>query len=146
MTTTTAPRKVLIVDDDRDFVEALAAYLESNGLAVCRAYDGRTGVTTALAERPDLILMDIIMGERTEGFFAVQQLRHTPELKAVPIFVMSSLYSAIPGFRVTPERSWLAHDEFFPKPLDLTALLARVRRELGLDEAAGTAARAGGGA
>jgi DNA-binding response OmpR family regulator len=146
MTTTTAPRKVLIVDDDRDFVEALAAYLESNGLAVCRAHDGRAGLQTALAERPDLILMDIIMGERTEGLFAVQQLRHTPELKAVPVFVMSSLYSAIPGFRVTPERSWLAHDEFFPKPLDLPALLARVRHELGLDAAAGAAAPRGGDA
>jgi DNA-binding response OmpR family regulator len=135
----TAPARVLIVDDDRDLVDALAVYLESSGLAVSRAHDGRAGLETALSERPDLILMDIIMGERTEGFFTVQQLRRTAELKDVPVFVMSSLYSAIPGFRVTPDRSWLAHDAFFAKPLDLPALLARIRQQLDLGEPAGVA-------
>jgi two-component system, OmpR family, response regulator len=134
MNSTGTGRKILIVDDDRDFVEALAAYLGAEGYVVERAHSGREGLEAAQSARPDLILMDVVMAERTEGFFTVQQLRRLPELKQIPIFIVSSLYASVPGFRVTPERSWLAHDAFFPKPVDLPALLARIRAALGHEQ------------
>jgi two-component system alkaline phosphatase synthesis response regulator PhoP len=122
--------KILIVDDDRDFVEAVATFLEAHHYVVLKAYDGREGLNRARAELPDLILMDVIMKERTEGFFTVQEIRRIPELKKVPIFIVSSLYSQIPDFRVTPNKGWLAHDDFLPKPVDLTELLEKIRRRM----------------
>lgn len=125
-------KKILIVDDDVDFSEALSSFLESNGFQVLRASDGGEGLKLAKAERPDLVLMDVVMRERTEGFFTVQEIRHTPGLETTPIFVLTSLYSVVPGFRVNPEASWLAHDAFFAKPVDLTELLTKVNQTLGI--------------
>ena len=123
-------KKILIVDDDADFAEAVAAFLEANGYRVLQARDGSEGLRVAKAEHPDLVLMDIMMRERTEGFFTIQEMRQSPGLQDVPIFVLSSLYSQIPGFRITPEASWLAHDAFFPKPVDPPQLLEKIRERL----------------
>lgn len=130
-----AAKKILIVDDDRDFAEAVSSYLEAHDYVVVRAYEGRQGLKMAKMERPDLIIMDIVMNERTEGFFTVRELRRTAELKAVPIFVMSSLYSKITDFGVPPDSGWLAHDEFFSKPVDMPALVEKIRQRIGGGEA-----------
>ena len=121
---------ILIVDDDPDFAEAVASFLEANGYHVLQARDGSDGLKVAKAEHPDLILMDIMMRERTEGFFTIQEMRRTAGLQNIPIFVLSSIYSQIPGFRITPEASWLAHDAFFPKPVDPPLLLEKIRERL----------------
>ncbi len=129
-------RKVLIVDDDADFRTALSTFLEAQGYRVIQASDGRQGLALAKMERPDLILMDIIMTERTEGFFSVQEIRHEEELKDVPVFVLTSLYSKEPEFQVPPDKAWLAHDEFFSKPVDLTLLAEKIRQRIGGPEKA----------
>ncbi|HSJ06078.1 MAG TPA: response regulator [Longimicrobiales bacterium] len=120
---------ILIVDDDADFAEALASFLEANGYRVLRAASGRDGMTLARLERPDLILMDVMMEERTEGFFRVQELRRTPGLDDIPIFVISSMYS-IENFDIEPDPSWLGHDEFFRKPVDVPRLLRQINARL----------------
>ena len=130
-----AAKKILIVDDDHDFAEAVSSYLEAQDYVVFKAHEGREGLKVAKIERPDLIIMDIVMNERTEGFFTVQELRRTAELKAVPIFVMSSLYSKITDFGVPPDSGWLAHDEFFSKPVDMPALAEKIRQRIGEGEA-----------
>lgn len=127
---TEGEKVILIVDDDRDFVESLSSYLEANGYGVLRAHDGREGLRVAKMARPDLIIMDIVMDERTEGFFAVQELRHTAELRHIPILVVTSLYSSVDDFKVSPDQGWLAHDALFLKPPDLRALLRSIRQYL----------------
>jgi DNA-binding response OmpR family regulator len=122
---------ILIVDDDIDFVEAVSALLEANGFTVLKAYDGREGLRLAKMARPDLIIMDIVMSERTEGFFAVQEIRRATKLREVPIFVVSCLYSGVEKFKISPDSEWVAHDEFFSKPVDALQLLERIRRRLG---------------
>ncbi len=77
--------------------------------------------------------MDIIMDERTEGFFTVQQLRRDPELEEVPIFVVTALYSAVPDFGVEADPGWMAHDEFLSKPVDPDLLLQRINARLADD-------------
>jgi CheY-like chemotaxis protein len=128
---TAEPKKILMVDDDADFSEAVSFFLEQRGYAVLRAQDGREGLRLARMERPDLILMDIMMDERTEGLFALQEIRRTPELKAVPVFVLSALYEKAPDFRIAPDSVWMAHDEFISKPVDLAVLLEKIRRRIG---------------
>jgi DNA-binding response OmpR family regulator len=128
---TPAEKRILIVDDDRDFVEAIASFLEANGFTVLRAHNGRDGVNLARMERPDLILMDIMMDERTEGFFTIQEMRRQEHLKGVPIFVLSALYAQLPDFGIPPDSAWLAHDEFLSKPVDMVQLVEKIRQRIG---------------
>jgi len=122
--------RILIIDDDQDFVQALDALLGQRGYEVLHARDGHEGVLRAQREHPDLILVDVMMGERTEGFFVVQELRRVPALTGVPIFVVSAVYDAAPEFDVPPHEGWLAHDAFYRKPIDPHALLTGIRSAL----------------
>jgi DNA-binding response OmpR family regulator len=124
-------KRILIVDDDRDFAEAVACFLEANRFTVFKAHDGKEGVKLAKLERPDLILMDIMMNERTEGFFTIQEMRRDPDLKNVPIFVISSFCTHLPDFEIPQSGGWMAHDMFFSKPVDLVQLLEKIRQRLG---------------
>ncbi|HSL72623.1 MAG TPA: response regulator [Longimicrobiales bacterium] len=126
---TERPARILIVDDDDDFVAAVLAFLTREGYDVRRARNAREGLALAALVQPDLILMDVIMEERTAGFFAIQQLRRMTGLEAVPIFVLSSIYD-VESFTIGPDASWLAHDEFFRKPVDLPALAARIAQRV----------------
>jgi DNA-binding response OmpR family regulator len=121
---------ILLVDDDDDYAAAIGSFLAAHGYCVLRARDGREGLRLARSAHPGLVLMDVMMEERTAGFFAIQELRRDPELASIPVFVVSSIYSAIPGFRVSPDAGWLRHDGFLAKPVDLEELLARVRERL----------------
>ena len=122
------PKRVLIIDDDRDYVNAIEGLLQSSGYQVRSAPNGREGLRLAKTIRPDLILLDIMMTERTEGFFMLQEARRVPELNQVPVIVISSIYADQPIFRVSPEAGWLPADLFLPKPVDPARLLAEVRR------------------
>ncbi len=126
----TDPDRILVIDDDHDFVQALEAFLVAHGYQVLHAQNGREGVLRARRERPDLILVDVMMGERTEGFFVVQELRRVPELRDVPIFVVSAVYDLAREFDVPPSRDWLAHDAFYRKPIDSSALLEGIHAAL----------------
>ena len=121
-------KTVLIIDDDRDFVCAIEALLQSSGYQVRSACNGREGLHLARTLRPDLILLDIIMTERTEGIFMLQEARRIPELSMIPVIVISSIYSDQPIFRVSPEAGWLPADLFLAKPVDPARLLEEVRR------------------
>ncbi len=123
-------KRILIVDDDRDFVEAIATFLEAHGFAVARAHTGEEGTRQAKMERPDLILMDIMMSDRTEGFFAISEIRRDPALKNIPIFLVSGMCTHLPAFEI-PEGAWMAHDVFFSKPVDTGQLLERIRHWTG---------------
>jgi CheY-like chemotaxis protein len=131
--------RILVVDDDRDFVEAVRTLLTHAGYEVLSAYDGRSGVARAREARPDLILVDIMMDERTEGFFTVRELRRAPELAGTPIVVVSAMYDRVPEFQIPPDPRWLAHDAFLAKPVVPEALLACVRQALDARAAAGAA-------
>jgi len=123
-------KRILMVDDDHDFVEAVSCFLEANGFTVCRAYDGAEGIRLAKMERPDLILMDIMMNERTEGFFTIHEIRRDAALRSVPIFVLSSFCTRLPDFEIPSSGGWLAHDMFFAKPVDTVQLLEKIRQRV----------------
>lgn len=124
-------KTVLVIDDEVDFVRSVASLLEGAGYRVLGAHDSQEGMRLALLERPDLIILDVMITERTEGFFTLQALRHTPELKAVPVIVISSIYTEYPGFGVRPEADWLPADLFLAKPVDPERLIREVERLAG---------------
>ncbi len=121
-------KRVLIIDDDRDYVEAISTLLAAAGYEVSRAANGTEGLDMAKTLRPDLILLDVMMTERTEGFFTLQTMRNIPALASTPIVVASSVYTEFPRFRVSPKAGWLPADQFLPKPIDPATLLSEVER------------------
>ena len=98
----TTSRSVLIIDDDADFKRAVGGLMTASGFTVITASNGREGLELAKSARPDLILLDVMMDERTEGFFTLQQIRRFPALRDTPVIVVSSIYTDQPSFRVNP--------------------------------------------
>ena len=109
-------KSVLIIDDDSDFVRAVQALLESSGYRVRSALNGREGLQLAKTTQPDLILLDVMMSERTEGFFLLQEMRRVPVLSNTPVIVVSSIYSDEPVFRVD-QTGW-HRPIFLAKPVE----------------------------
>ncbi len=117
-------KTVLLVDDSRTV--QVAARLMLTGYRVITASDGEEGVQKAVAERPDLILLDVVM-PRLDGFAALQQLRAHEALRAVPILMLSTR-----GEPENIERGYSSGcTEYLTKPLDGAELLARVRDFIG---------------
>jgi CheY-like chemotaxis protein len=127
----TESKAVLIIDDDSDFIKAIQSLLETSGYRVRSAANGRDGLQLAKTSQPDLVLLDVMMTERTEGFFVLQEMRRIPTLSKTPVIVVSSIYSDEPSFRVDPEAGWLPANLFLAKPLEPSRLLSEVNRLIG---------------
>jgi CheY-like chemotaxis protein len=114
-----APRRVLIVDDDPDVRSALGEILASEGCAVTEAGDGWEGLRVAREERPDLILLDLMM-PRMDGFQFRTAQRGDAAIASIPVVVISgSDADAGQGFGAAA---------YLHKPFDLGALVATVDR------------------
>ncbi len=85
---------ILMVDDDKDLVAVLRIVLESQGYRVTAAHDLPSGLEAATTQRPDCILLDVMMPDATEGFHFVWQLRQQPEayFQNVPILILSAIH------------------------------------------------------
>ena len=81
--------KILIVDDDPVFVETTKTILESRDYEVVTAYDGDEGLQKTKEEKPDLILLDIIMPTK-DGFNVCEQLKEDPQLADIPVIILTS--------------------------------------------------------
>jgi CheY-like chemotaxis protein len=134
------PKSVLIIDDDSDFRKAIQALLASSGYKVQEAASGRDGIQVAKTSQPDLILLDIMMSERTEGFFVLQEMRRIPSLRNTPVIVVSSIYSDEPKFRVDPGAGWLPANLFLAKPVEPEKLLKEIGHLIAESSSAKTAA------
>jgi CheY-like chemotaxis protein len=131
---------ILIIDDDPDFVTAISHLLESAGHQVRSAPDGRQGYDLARAIEPDLILLDVMMSERTEGFFTLERIRKTPALTRTPVIVISSIYTEYPAFKVDPAAGWMPADLFLAKPVDPARLLKEAARLISAPSQSGSVA------
>ncbi|MCC7493646.1 MAG: response regulator [Fimbriimonadaceae bacterium] len=122
--------RVLLVEDDLRVRDVLAAYLEVDGCAVTQAADGLEGLQKARAERPELIVTDIMM-PRLDGLAMVRQMRADPDLSDIPILLVS-------GHAEPPNDLDFASNKlsYIAKPVTLGCFLAAVRR-LRQREAAG---------
>ena len=122
-----SPAKVLVVDDDPDFVEYTRIVLESQG------YEVRTAATVDLAlhlmrqEKPDVALLDVMMSYVLDGLNLTRQIRDDPQLRDIPVIMISAIVSKEEA-GVFPTDEYLAVDSFLTKPVDPANLLKEVAR------------------
>ncbi len=119
--------RILIVDDDLDFVEAVSAVLRKGSYRVTAAHNKDQALEKIKAERPDLILLDIMMDRVTDGFTICYKLKHDPELKGIPVFAISAITERT-GFRFSPKTDgeYFPADDYAEKPIEPNELLARI--------------------
>ncbi|HUT14804.1 MAG TPA: response regulator [Anaerolineae bacterium] len=122
--------KILVVDDDPDFVEATRLVLEAHGYAVCSAASGDEGLAKVQSEAPDLVILDVIMSSVLDGLHMSQRMQERPELKRTPILMVTSIansdYAAL-----FPTDEYIHIDGFISKPVSSDVLLGRVSELLG---------------
>ncbi len=116
--------KILLVDDDVDLVTVMRGVLESKAYQVIVAYNGQEGLEKARKEKPDLVVLDILMPV-ADGFVFADQFRKDPSLAKVPVIALTSFSQAL-GEAVPFEVS-----EYVRKPIKPKDLLAKVEKFLG---------------
>ncbi len=123
-------KKVLIVDDDKDQVAVTRELLESKGFDVAAAHSGDEGRKAALAEAPDVVILDVMMETDTAGFHVARWLREQDATKSIPIIMLTGVNQTVP-WRFGPDDVWLPVDVFMDKPVSSERLLGEVKKALG---------------
>jgi CheY-like chemotaxis protein len=124
-------RTVLIIDDDIDLVEIIRVTLEREKLRVIDAQNGERGFALAKEQRPDLILLDVMMGTVDEGFQVAYRLRSDPLTKDTPIIMLSAVGERTGfSFDKGKDAEFLPVNEFIEKPISPRKLVDLVRRHL----------------
>jgi CheY-like chemotaxis protein len=119
-------KKILVVDDSRTIVMMQSMILKKGPYDILVAADGAEAVEVALAERPHLILMDIVMPRMT-GFEACRELRSRDETREIPIILVTTR-----GEGENVETGYASGcNDYVTKPINGAELLAKVRNQLG---------------
>ena len=120
--------KILLVDDDPDFISATRTILESKLYEVVIAQEGEEGLRKAREEKPDLILLDVIMPVK-DGFTAAEQLKKDPELANIPVVMLTSFASKGQQTSIPRSRGLdLDTEDYLDKPVSPDELLKVVER------------------
>jgi len=126
--------KILLIEDNEENRDMLGRRLQRQGFAVCCAVDGPMGVAMAVQEAPDLILMDIALGDM-DGWEATQRIKSNPGTAAIPIIALTAHALA-----TDREKSFaVGCAEYDTKPVDLPRLLGKIRACLAVSVVAGQA-------
>jgi len=124
-------KRVLIIDDDPDIVEAEKMILESHGYEVDSASDGDSGLAKAQKAPPDLIILDVMMTTMDQGFQVAYKLKQSPELKAIPVLMATSV-GQVTKFKFDPktDSDFLPVEAFIEKPIKPSDLISTVEKLL----------------
>ncbi|MBW2021305.1 MAG: response regulator [Deltaproteobacteria bacterium] len=121
--------KILIVDDDPDFVASTGIVLKSAGYEVVEAYSGKEGLEKAKSECPDLFIIDLMMETYSEGANLVEALSKDEQSKDKPRIMITSVDLKGP-WDSYPSDNWLPCDYLLQKPVPPEELLRKVRQLL----------------
>ena len=124
------PQKILVVDDDPDILDALTMILESQGYQVVTAHDGIEGLANLKAERPDLMVLDLLM-PKMDGWAVCKELQDPrwSKYKSIPILILTSVREEASRRRYELETGLeLDVDDYVEKPFSPDILLERVSK------------------
>ncbi len=116
--------KILVVDDEKDVVELLKFLLEKDGYTVITAYNGREALGIAQSDRPDLILLDVMMPEM-DGYTVQTQLLDNPATKSIPIIILTAKGQLRDVFALAANVK-----AYLEKPFDPKTLRAKIQESL----------------
>ncbi len=120
-------KKILMIDDDPEFVEAITNLLDAKGYLVRSAPNGVKGVELAKELCPDLILLDVMMTTKTEGFDVAREINETSDLKGTPVIMITGVRNDMNlPFGFEPDEDWLPVKEVLEKPIKPDTLLKAV--------------------
>ncbi len=121
-------KRLLMIDDDPDFVGGIRSILEAADYKVDVAYNPKDGFSALEADPPDLLLLDIMMGRGAEGVMLARKIGKDPILREIPILIITGIREQIaflfPGEPIHPR--FVPVDEIIEKPVDPNFLLGRV--------------------
>ena len=125
-------KRILIIDDDEDYGNALSIVLENSGYKVEQALnikDGREAIDRVL---PDLIILDVMMEKHTDGFELCSDLKNDEACRMIPVMMVTAVTEKT-GFKFSPETDgeYLEADDYVSKPVPVTELLSRVNKLIG---------------
>ncbi|MFH1701598.1 MAG: response regulator [Candidatus Zixiibacteriota bacterium] len=146
-------KKVLVVDDDANTRKFLSAALEENGYLPIQAENGKEGLEKVMSEKPDLVLLDVMMPKKT-GFVLFKQLRREEEFKDLPIIMLTGVAEVLEdldsqsgdtherpydvlrekmrqAIKEMKEEGLVKPDMFIDKPIDPELVMAKVRELIG---------------
>ncbi len=120
-------KKILIIDDNINFVKMNTTALEAAGYEVEAAYNSDEGFTKVEYGQPDAIVLDLMMERHDSGFTLAKRLKTHPIYRAIPILMLTAVGEAT-GFRFSMEKDgyWMKTDDFVDKPLEADALVTRI--------------------
>jgi len=114
--------KILVVDDDKNICELLNIYLKNEGYDTCFAYDGSSAVTVAKKEKPDLIILDVMM-PIINGWEACKLIRQFTDVPIIMLTALDALENKIQGLSI-------GADDYIVKPFEPTEVIARIAAHL----------------
>ena len=122
--------RILLVDDDVDFVESTKIALETKPYEVIVAHEGDEGLRKAREEKPDLIILDVIMPIK-DGFTAAEHLKNDPQLSKIPVIMLTAFSSKGQETSIPVSRGFtLETEDYIEKPVSPDELLAKVEKYL----------------
>jgi two-component system alkaline phosphatase synthesis response regulator PhoP len=125
-------KKILIIDDDKDYGEALKIVLGNNGFNVNHVLNVQDGRKSIEEDRPALLILDVMMDKHTDGFDLCYSLKHDEKYKNIPILMVTAVTGKT-GFKFSPETDgeYLQADDYVSKPIPASELLQRVKKLIG---------------
>jgi len=127
-------KKILIVDDEPDFLELIGDLLKDHGYHVVEAFDGAEGLKRAAEEKPDLVCLDLLMPRKT-GIELYRDMKKDPALKTIPVIIVSGF--VFPNLDHDSYKTFIhprampAPEAYIEKPVDEDQFLQTVRDVLG---------------
>lgn len=121
-------KKIIVIDDNPDIVTFLSVLLEDNGYSVITAFNGQEGIDKTRSERPDLILLDITMPEKS-GVKFYREVCDDSELKTIPVVVVTGVAQEFKQF-ISTRRQVPPPEGYITKPVDKKELLDTIKRLL----------------
>jgi two-component system alkaline phosphatase synthesis response regulator PhoP len=120
-------KKILLIDDDPDFVEAVKVIVENAGYDVRVAYDGAEGLEAVAQEKPDLIVLDVMMPVMN-GHEACAKLKSDPQTAKIPIILLTAVADRVTTSTYT-HRDMLESEaeDYMPKPVEPAELLSLIK-------------------
>jgi CheY-like chemotaxis protein len=122
--------KILVVDDDKDFIKITKMILQANNYGVVTASNGEEGLKVMRTEKPDLVILDVMMSYILDGLDVRRTMAEDKDLKNIPVIMATSLTAArakgtLPSDEYVPQSHWIH------KPIDPDTLLEQVKIVMG---------------